>query len=132
MLNAVAAAPETEATENSAPSSSAKPAEFFFDFLSYRYDLHNRVNNRWKGLVRANRDKLRPSKVEVRFYINARGVVSAIESTHRRKTTSEKSNEQKLAEYALALENENPVEFPESVRREYQKGFFYKITLTVE
>jgi len=112
-------------------SSNQKPAAFYFDFLGYRYDLHRRVISRWEGLVRANRENLRPSKILVKYYINANGAISAIESTQSGAFSNEKPNERKLAEYALALENEEPVPFPETVSNEFPKGFFYQISLSI-
>jgi len=124
-------ADEAPRTEEAPVSSGQKPAAFYFDFLSYRYDLHRRVISRWDGLVRANQDKVIPAKITVRYFINSNGAISSIESSQTGNTSSEKSNERKLAEYALALENKEPVPFPETVSKEYPKGFFYQIQLSI-
>ncbi|MEM7071436.1 MAG: hypothetical protein AAF403_06720, partial [Pseudomonadota bacterium] len=102
-----------------------------FDFLSYRYDLHRRVHSRWQDLTRANRDKVVPSKVLVKYFINASGAISSIESSQPGQYYDGKSNERKLAEYALALENKEPVPFPETVMSEFPGGFFYQIELSI-
>lgn len=65
------------------------------------------------------------------YFINTSGVVSTIESTQNGVHASEKSNERKLAEYALALENNEPVPFPETFIKEFPHGFFYQITLVI-
>ena len=124
-------ADEAAETEPTSTPSIQKPAEFYFDFLGYRYDLHGRVISRWEDLIRANRDKVVPGKVLIRYFINKDGAVSSIESFQRGSYSSEKSNERKLAEYALALENKSPVPFPETVSQEYPNGFFYQIQLSI-
>ncbi len=131
ILQTAVFAQEDTNTEDNPAQPSQKPAAFYFDFLGYRYDLHSRVISRWEDLIRANRDKVVPSRVLVRYYINTNGAVSSIESSQSGNFSTEKSNERKLAEYALALENKEPVPFPETVSREYPKGFFYQIQLSI-
>ncbi|MEM6883817.1 MAG: hypothetical protein AAF571_02210 [Verrucomicrobiota bacterium] len=124
-------AQETEPEKAPSAPSAQKPAEFYFDFLDYRYDLHGRVISRWNELIKANRDKVVPSRVIIRYFINTSGAIAFIESSQPGNFSSEKSNERKLAEYALALENKEPVPFPETVSKEFPKGFFYQIILSI-
>jgi len=114
-----------------APPQAQKPAEFYFGFLEYRYALHNRVIARWQELVRANRSKLVPTRLTLKYYVNSSGFISVIESASKNSYSKNGSNEQKLAEYALALENEAPFAFPEPIKKEFPFGFFYQISLSV-
>ncbi|MEM1158566.1 MAG: hypothetical protein AAGH72_09945 [Verrucomicrobiota bacterium] len=131
MQQSVLLAEETATAEAASSPASPKSADFYFDFLDYRYALHSRVISRWQNLIRANRDKVVPGKVVVKYFININGAVASIESSQTGRYSSEKSNERKLAEYALALENKDPVPFPETVSREFPNGFFYQIQLSV-
>jgi hypothetical protein len=120
-------APASEPT----PVAKAKPGEFYFCFLECRYDLHKRVIERWEDLVKSNRDKLQPSKMTLHYHINPQGYISVIESRSSTGKTSQDSNEYKLAAYALALENKDPIPFPDLVSAEFPYGYFYQITLTI-
>lgn len=131
-------APETTTPESekmSQPGETAyrsKSPQFYFEFLEFRYDLHRRVLDRWQNLVRANRNALSPGTIQLKYYINDAGFISVIEKKPGSWSDSPAiENAHKLGAYALALENKDPVPFPESVKRVYPKGYFYQISLVV-
>lgn len=115
-----------------ATATTTQSAEFFFDFLEYRYDLHGRVLDRWQNLVRANRGALAPGTTTLKYYVNEEGFISVIEKkAGSGPSNPEAENARKLGSYALALENKEPTAFPETVKAVYPKGFFYQITFVV-
>jgi len=117
--------------ESTTPTRTPTNQAFYFDFLDYRYDLHRRVIRRWESLVQSNRDKLVSGRVFLRYYVNSDGFISVIESEPGRTHGTPPSNRRKLAAYALALENKDPVPFPDTVRQQYPHGFFYQIRMHV-
>jgi len=130
------AMPDAEMPEsgeiNQPGGNASKSPQFYFEFLEFRYDLHRRVLDRWQNLVRANRNALAPGTIRLKYYINDAGFISVIETKPGSSSDSPAmENARKLGAYALALENKDPVPFPESVKRVYPKGYFYQISLVV-
>ena len=126
-----APAPSTTA-EVPASASPLSREKFFFDFIDYRYGLHNRVIKRFQNLTRENRDKLLPGKIKLHYFISAQGYVSVIEADKKISEDIAMGNLHKLARYALAQENNDPQPFPAAVLQEYPEGYFYQITLTLK
>ncbi|MEM6820840.1 MAG: hypothetical protein AAF558_02700 [Verrucomicrobiota bacterium] len=120
-----------EEAQSTLPAFASSP-EFLFSFLEYRYGIHRRVVKRWEGLLMENQGKVLAGKITLDYFINPQGFITIIEPKSGFAEPPRESNMEKLAKYALALENESPTAFPEVVKEAYPNGYFYQITLSLK